>query len=121
MKQILIIDDDQMTLELLSAYLDEEDFSVTAVTDGDVGLVKVMERGINLAIVDMVMPKKDGLQTILELRRIQDDLPIIAISGGGVVPKERYLSVASCVNDVETLSKPFLKSDLLSAIEKLLG
>ncbi len=120
MKHILVIDDDQMTLDLLSAYLVKEDFTVTAVTDGDAGILKAKEDSIDLAIVDMVMPGRDGLQTILELHKIEPDLPIIAISGGGVVPKERYLSVASCVNSVETLSKPFLKSDLLSVINKIL-
>lgn len=120
MKQILVIDDDPMALELLEAFLGGDEFVVTAVSNGDTGIQKARETQFDIAVVDMVMPDKDGLQTILELRKLRSDLPVIAISGGGVIPKERYLSVASCLDNVETLPKPFLQKELLTLIERLL-
>lgn len=120
MKQILVIDDDAMALELLETILDNNEYAVTALSSGEVGVELVTKQRFDLAIVDMVMPGKDGLQTILELRQVQADLPIIAISGGGVIPKERYLAVAGCLSDVETLPKPFLQNDLLSLVDRLI-
>lgn len=120
MKQVLVIDDDPMALELLETYLAGDEFVVTAVSNGDTGIQKAKETEFDVAVVDMVMPEKDGLQTILELRKLRSDLPVIAISGGGVIPKERYLSVASCLSAVETLSKPFLQRELLTLIQRLI-
>lgn len=119
MKQILVIDDDPMALELLETYLAGDEFIVKAFSNGDAGIQEAKEMHFDLAIVDMVMPDMDGLQTILELRKLRSDLPVIAISGGGVIPKERYLSVASCLDEVETLPKPFLKKELLTLIQRL--
>lgn len=120
MKQILVIDDDQMALELFETFLAGDEFVVTVVSNGDTGIQRSKETQFDVAIVDMVMPEKDGLQTILELCKLRNDLPIIAISGGGVIPKERYFSVACCLNEVETLSKPFLQKELLTLIKRLL-
>lgn len=120
MKEILVIDDDSMALQLLVAFLENDDYAVTALSSGEAGIELASKKTFHLAIVDMVMPSKDGLQTILELRQVQADLPVIAISGGGVIPKERYLAVAGCLSDVETLPKPFQQRELLSCVERLI-
>ena len=68
----------------------------------------------------MVMPGKDGLQTILEVRQVQTDLAIVAILGGGISPKVRYLSMAGCLSYIETLSKPFLQKDVRSIVSRFI-
>ncbi len=74
----------------------------------------------DLVITDMVMPIKDGLQTILDLRQIAPYLPVIAISGGGAISKERYLAVAGYLDNVITIAKPFAIEDITEAVKKLL-
>ena len=68
----------------------------------------------------MVMPVMDGLQTILELREIASDLPVIAISGGGAISKERYLTVAGYLDKVITIAKPFSVEAIVNAAAGLL-
>jgi len=68
----------------------------------------------------MVMPIKDGLQTILDLRTLAPELPVIAISGGGTISKERYLAVAGYLDNVITIAKPFAIEDITEAVKRLL-
>jgi DNA-binding response OmpR family regulator len=68
----------------------------------------------------MVMPVKDGLKTILELREIDENVPVVAISGGGSIAKERYLAVAGLMENVRTLAKPFTKKEILQVVRELL-
>ncbi len=68
----------------------------------------------------MVMPIKDGLQTILDLRSDVPELPVIAISGGGTISKERYLAIAAYLDKVVTIAKPFSLEEITEAVEKLL-
>lgn len=119
MKRILIIDDEELTLHLLCRLLEESGYEVEKATDGETGLEIFRENPCDLVITDMVMPKKDGLQTIMELRDIDEHVPVIAISGGGAIAKERYLAVAEYLDNVKTIAKPFEKADILDTIKEL--
>ncbi len=88
--------------------------------NGREGVQQFQRQPCDLVVTDMVMPIKDGLQTILDLRFEAPELPVVAISGGGVIPKERYLTVAGYLDNVETLAKPFTREALKSAVEKML-
>ena len=120
MKRILIIDDEELTLHLLKSVLGEAGYDVLVANDGENGLQLFKEEEVDLVITDMVMPKKDGLKTILELREIDEYIPVVAISGGGAIAKERYLAVAAYLENVKTIAKPFKKTDIIEAIEELL-
>jgi len=119
-KRILIIDDEAATLDLLHRILVSEGYDVVLATNGREGVQKFQQQPCDLVVTDMVMPIKDGLQTILDLRLEAPELPIVAISGGGVIPKERYLTVAGYLDNVETLAKPFTREALRNAVEKML-
>lgn len=120
MKRILIIDDEELTLSLLEKILEDEGYQVTKATDGEQGLELFKEQRADLIITDMVMPVKDGLKTILELREFDDKVPVIAISGGGAIAKERYLAVASYLENVRSLAKPFTNPEIVSVVKELL-
>ena len=115
-KRILIIDDEQMALQLLRKILEGEGYEVEIAVNGQEGLELFRRQPCDLVITDMVMPVKDGLQTILELRKEAPDLPVIAISGGGVISKERYLTVAGYLNKVITIAKPFAVEAIVAAV-----
>ena len=120
MKRILIIDDEELTLRLLEKIFLEEGYLVDLAMNGEDGLQLFRRLPADLVITDMVMPVKDGLKTILELREIDEKVPVVAISGGGAIAKERYLTVASFLENVRTVAKPFSRAEIMLAVRDLL-
>lgn len=119
-KHILVIDDDEMTLEVLKKILEAEHYQVVTALDGQIGLDAFRQNPIDLVITDLVMPVKDGLRTIMELRKESRDLPIIAISAGGAIAKERYLTVAQYLGGITAIPKPIKRKELVEAVKKRL-
>ncbi len=119
MNSILIIDDEESARDLLRRLLEQEGYEVSAAKNGQEGVETFRKQRFDLVITDMVMPVKDGLKTILELRQEDPAIPIIAISGGGAIAKERYLNVAGYVEGVYTLPKPFTRLELLAGVNAL--
>lgn len=119
-KRILIIDDEPTALELLRRILEMKGYFVVEARNGVEGLELFRQEPCDLVITDMVMPVKDGLQTILDLRIEAPDLPIIAVSGGGAVSKERYLTIAGYLDKVVTIAKPFPIATITDAVARLL-
>ena len=120
MKRILLIDDEDLTLIFLKKVLLEEGYDVMVASDGESGLAKFRENPADLVITDMVMPVKDGLSMILELRQIDENVPVVAISGGGAVAKERYLTIAGTLENVRTLAKPMKMSEFRKVVREML-
>jgi len=72
-------------------------------------------------ITDILMPDTDGIEVIIAVRKFCPDIVIIAISGGGRVSSAEYLNIAYTLGANAVLQKPFLLSDLLNLIKKLLA
>lgn len=119
-KRILVIDDEPTTLDLLRRALELKGYNVSTARNGQEGVELFQQHPSDLVITDMVMPIKDGLQTILDLRSDVPELPVIAISGGGTISKERYLAIAAYLDKVVTIAKPFSLEEITEAVEKLL-
>jgi DNA-binding response OmpR family regulator len=119
-KQILVIDDDSMTLEVLRKILEAEGYKVVTAMDGQKGLDAFHQTSIDLVITDLVMPVKDGLRTIMELRKEDQNVPIIAISAGGAIAKERYLTVAQYLDNIIAIPKPLKRKEIIEMVKKLL-
>jgi YesN/AraC family two-component response regulator len=94
---------------------------VVEAPDGIEGIRLYQEKQPHLVITDIVMPKKEGLETILDLRREDPQVKIIAISGGGRIGPESYLDIAEGFGANRILTKPFNNKELLEAIHDLLG
>jgi len=120
-KRILVIDDELKVLDVLRKILQIEGYDVVTATNGVEGIALFHQVSCDLVITDMVMPVKDGLQTILDLRKENPDLPIIAVSGGGTISKERYLAVAGYLDKVITIAKPFSVESITEAVAELLS
>ncbi len=118
MKRILVIDDEELMLTFLRDLLEAEGYEITTAANGAEGLALFEKHPVDLVVTDIIMPVKDGLDTILELKKKAPDLPIIAISAGGNIPKERYLAVAGYMKNTKTLAKPFTRDELISAVEE---
>ena len=119
MTRILIIDDDTQILKMLRKTLEREGHEVIDAADGNKGLRLYREDPTDLVITDIVMPEKEGIETIIDLRREFPEAKIIAMSGGGQIEAESYLSMAKRLGAQRTLTKPFQNEELLEAIEAL--
>ncbi len=119
-KRILVIDDEPTALDLIRRILEMNGYQVLVAKNGLEGVEMFRKQPCDLVITDMVMPIKDGLQTILDLRVEAPDLPVIAISGGGTISKERYLAVAGYLDRVTTIAKPFAIEDITEAVKNFL-
>jgi DNA-binding NtrC family response regulator len=120
LKKILIIDDEELILHFLEQVLTEEGYHVITASNGEKGLELFQAQSADLIITDLVMPVKDGLKTIIELQEIDPNIPIVAISGGGTIAKERYLNVAGCLDNVKAMAKPFTRADILKVVREMI-
>lgn len=121
MAKILLVDDNAELLELAAMFLREADHSVTMAADGKEAMRLVEGNAFDLIITDIVMPEKEGLETIRELRRKNPAVKIIAISGGGHVAPENYLVMARMLGAAQSLTKPFSGEELLAAVSRVLS
>ena len=120
MTKILIIDDDKLVLVTLRTMLEREGYEVVTVPDGKEGVKCYRENPADLIITDLIMPQKEGIETITELRQDFPDVKIIAISGGGRINPETYLGIAEKLGAQYTFSKPVVRKKLLKAVRNLL-
>ncbi len=120
MKRILVIDDDVQVRQMLKQTLEREGYEVVDAADGAKGIRLYRDEPTDLVITDIIMPEKEGIETIIELKRDFPDVKIIAISGGGRVDPGHYLEIASRCGVDRTFSKPLDRVELLEAIQQLL-
>ena len=120
MHHILIIDDESSIRKLIHIMLEQNGYKVDEAADGAAGIKKIKIDPPDLIITDLIMPGKEGIETIMELRRDYPDLKIIAMSGGGVIGPQEYLKIAKSVGAYRTFKKPFKMGELLEAVEALL-
>lgn len=120
MPTILFVDDNPELVDIHSTYLRDMGYHVETAGDGDAAIELLAQHKIDLLITDVVMPGKEGFETIIEVRTNYPDLPIIAISGGGRVGARDYLALAMSMGAKATLSKPFSASALHREVQHLL-
>ena len=121
MSTILIIDDDPSLLELMGSTLEQNGYTVEAITSGDEALRLIEGNTYDLIITDIIMPGKEGLETIREIKEKGVTTPIIAMSGGGEIESDEYLKLALGLGAVEAFKKPFKNRPFLDAIEKYIA
>ena len=122
MKRILVVDDEEQIRSMLTQMLEHEGFIVDSAENGEEGMDLITKHTYDLVITDMIMPVKDGLKLIMELTNDYPDQRIVAISGGGAIKAERYLTMAGYLgDDIATLEKPFKRETLLAVVSEQLG
>lgn len=121
MPRILLVDDDEMSRQAVQRMLERAGHTVESTGDGREAIDRFAAGEVDLLITDLIMPEMDGLEIIQEVRRKDPGARILAISGGGRVQAEEYLSVARKFGAVEVLPKPFASQDLKAAVDRALG
>jgi DNA-binding response OmpR family regulator len=119
-KTILIVEDDEQYRALLLEALNIKKFRVLAASNGNEGLRMFKDHYPDLIISDIVLPEKEGLELIWEIRKLSSDVKIIAISGGGVGEARIYLDTAMKFGADRTFEKPFIVFELLYEVASLL-
>ncbi|RME07220.1 MAG: response regulator [Deltaproteobacteria bacterium] len=119
MARILLVDDEASVLETLTEILESAGHDVTATERGEEALRLAEEHPFDIAIIDLIMPHKEGIETIMTFASRHPETKIIAISGGGRVAPDRYLAMARKLGARQTLAKPFTSEALLAAVEAL--
>jgi DNA-binding response OmpR family regulator len=122
MNIILIIEDDEQVRKYLAKILKLQGYEVIQATNGRVGLELYRNAPVDLIITDIIMPEKEGLETIRELKYIKKDVKIIAISGGwSQMEADNLLRMAQSFGADYVLKKPFKNQELIHIVKSLLS
>jgi len=120
MERILIIDDEASIRSMIRLILEREGYIVVEASDGAEGIQRFREVPADLVITDLIMPNKDGIGMILDLKKEFSTAKIIAMSGGGLNHPEGYLRGAKKLGAAYTLAKPVNRQELLRAVKDTL-
>lgn len=116
---VLLIEDDLTLLSSMAAHLSAEGAEVSAAADGRVGLARFMSGRPDVVVTDIVMPEREGLETIMEMKSARPDVRVLAISGGGRSGATPFLTLAKRLGADDVLAKPFRGAQLAGRIATL--
>lgn len=121
MARIVLIDDDEDVRRTLVRMLEIAGHEIHEAADGNSGIELCLRVDPQLVITDILMPEKEGIETIMTLKRDHPALRIIAISGGGRSGAMDFLDMARSLGADEALQKPFRRAELLDIVNRLLA
>ncbi len=119
MARVLLIDDDRLVRQSIRVALADSGHHLDEAENGAEGLAHALATPPDLVICDLIMPEREGIETIIALKRMAPCLPIIAISGG-VTNSKLYLDIAGKIGARRILPKPFTPKELIHLIEQVL-
>jgi len=120
MERILIIDDEPQIRSMLTLMLEREGYEVVEAPDGVDGIKIYRQNPADLIITDLIMPNKDGIGMIIDLKKEFPNVKIIAMSGGGLNKPDGYLKGAKKLGAACTLTKPIDREEMLEAVREIL-
>ncbi len=117
METILVIDDDPLILDVMREILELDNYAVETALSGVEGIEKHRKSPADLVITDLIMPHKDGISVISELKKDFPGLRIIAMTG---TPKVEKIAEAVRADVNRVIAKPFDQEELLEAVAQLI-
>jgi DNA-binding response OmpR family regulator len=121
MAKILVFDDEPSILLMIKKMLEKAGHEVDIALNGKDGMELFEKNKPDLVITDIIMPIKEGLETIMELRKKHPGLKIIAISGGGRISPDGYLPGAKLLGADMVFQKPLVQKEFMEAVSMLLN
>ncbi len=118
MATILIVDDEPALRKIVRQMIESEGHVVVEADNGRAALNVFRARNPEIVITDIVMPQKDGIEMIAELRRESPAVRVVAISGGGRTRNLDVLRLAERAGADVVLAKPFTRVELIDALER---
>ena len=120
MARVLVVEDDPQVRMMLRMMLERAGYEIGEACDGKEAIRSQRDDPADLIITDIIMPETEGLETIMEVRREWPSVPIIAISGGGTEPPEKYLKLAKGLGACRSFPKPVDRDEMLQAVGELI-
>lgn len=120
MANILVIDDEEDIRMILKEILELEGHSITASENGK-NINNNELKNYDLVITDIFMPDQDGMQIIMDVKRLAPDMKIIAISGGAYFGVDNTLKTAQLLGARFTINKPFDIDDVVEKVNTLVS
>lgn len=116
--KILVVDDDDQVRDIIRLWLEKEGFTVTVAANGREGVEIQRVDPADMLICDLIMPVQEGIETITQFSAEFPDVGIIAISGGGKIGPESFLSVAGHLGAWKVFSKPLAMVQIVAAVRE---
>ncbi len=117
--KILLTDDEKVFSRVLQKVLQSKGYDVDIAYNGSEALKLIESTTYDVIVTDIIMPEKDGIELILDIRSMQPNAKIIAISGGGRIAANDHLDAAKRLGADCILTKPFPASELIKQINQL--
>jgi len=118
--RVLVADDDAMARLGYRALLETAGYPVLVAEDGEEATRLIEKGGVDILMLDILMPRKEGLETLLEVKRRFPDVPVVAMSAGGMRGGFDFLALAARLGADRTLAKPFRPQELIALLRELL-
>jgi CheY-like chemotaxis protein len=118
-KRILVVDDNEDLRTTIQALLQADGFEVAVAADGEAALLLHRAHPADVVVTDLFMPDKDGIETIIELKKLYPTVKIVAMSGWTSTQGSDYLQVAREIGAAVTLQKPFDPLELSRVVRRL--
>lgn len=106
MAVILIIDDDAQIRDLWADVLEQEGFDVRVAPSGVEGVEIAASEKVDVVVTDILMPDKDGIETLLEIKSARPQAKVLVVSGGGTMLTASYTGIAEKLGADASLQKP---------------
>jgi len=120
MAKILLVDDDTLVRTSLSLALEDAGHAVVQAVNGDEGLDALAREMFDVVVLDILIPEREGIETIREIRKKWAALPVLAISGGDRTGWCDFLRMGRELGANDTLAKPFNSTDFAVRVTRLL-
>lgn len=121
MARILVVDDEEVVRTTVRLTLEYDGHTVEEANDGAEALVKFGEIHPEIVITDILMPNMEGIETIVALRKMDKNVKIVAMSGGGLIRNMEFLEVAEKLGANSVLKKPFGATAIQEMVTNLLS
>ncbi|OQX25883.1 MAG: hypothetical protein BWK80_13305 [Desulfobacteraceae bacterium IS3] len=121
MAHIMVVDDDSIVRKFLCSILEKAGYQVSEAQNGKIAMKLFRNFPADLIILDLVMPEKEGIETIIELRRDFPDAKIIAITAGLKGETELLLNASKDLGASRAFKKPLDAKTILEAVKELVG
>jgi DNA-binding response OmpR family regulator len=117
---VLIIEDDPIMLRNLAQWFQQAGCKVMVAHDGIEGLEQFNKLRPNAVVTDIIMPNREGVETLMAIKVQAPEVKILAISGGGRLGSTDLLAMARTLGADAVLAKPFRSTDVVDAVTRML-
>lgn len=115
--KILIVDDDRAICDYMQTLIEHEGYAVKTISDPTTIDDEVRSGGYHLIVLDLMMPKLDGIETLKRIRKIDSDVAVVIFTG---YPNLETAVAAMQLDAIDYLKKPFVKDDFLEVLDRVM-